>query len=48
MTQFLSIMQVSPAQIMPLVWRVVHVLDKLTQGIGMTFTVEDLLHLYET
>lgn len=33
---------------MPLVWRVVHVIDKLTQGMGMTFTIEDLLYLYET
>lgn len=47
MKELLTIMQVSPAHIMPLVWRVVHVIDKLKQGMGMTFTVEDLLYLYQ-
>lgn len=47
MTQLLSVMQVSPAQIMPLVWRVIHVIDKLTQDTNMEFTLEDLLYLYE-
>ncbi|XP_048503160.1 uncharacterized protein LOC125498888 [Beta vulgaris subsp. vulgaris] len=47
MTQLLSVMQVSPAQIMPLVWRVVHVIDKLAQDANMEFTLEDILYMYE-
>lgn len=32
---------------MPLVWRVVHVIDKLVTDMGLEFGLEDLLYMYE-
>lgn len=47
MTKLLRILRVSTAQHMPLVWRVVDVIDKLTIDMGMEFGLDDVLYLYE-
>ena len=47
MTKLLTILQLSPAQLIPLLWRVLHVIDKLTTDMGMDFGLEDLLYMYE-
>lgn len=47
MTQQLMAMQVNLAQIMPLVWSEVHVIDKLTGDMGIEFWLYFLLYFYE-
>lgn len=44
MTKLLTTLQVSPAQIMPLAWRVVHVINELTRDMDMEFGLDDLLY----